>query len=194
MAAGRQVEAVWTTATPVEALRALSDAHEVMLGERPTMARLLVLAGQSALETGPWQRMKNFSVGGVKGSPAGPRDYAVYPTTEVLNGKKVTLHQPFRAFPTLAAGFADWLEFLRQDRFEAALRMADAFDPVGYADELKRQRYYTSDAASYGRGVKSLAEEFGHLPLDWSALCKAGSYEDDAVARLGERAGGGGNG
>ncbi len=178
MATGRQVEAVWTYATPVEALRAISDAHEVVFGERPTLARLLVVAGQSDLETAGWQKMRNYSFGGVKASPSGPRDYASYPTKEVFNGKTVTVFDHFRAFPTLAAGAADWLAFLRQSRFAKALERADAYDPMGYAAELKKQRYFTADATVYGRGVKARAEALGRLPVAWADITKAAGGSD----------------
>ena len=169
---GKQVEAVRTSATVFEALAALSDAHEVIFGERPPLARLLILAAQSALETGRWQKMKNWSVGGVKASASGPYDWAEYPTKEVFNGKEVTLYQPFRAYPSLASGMADWVEFLRQDRFKKALERADAFDARGYAAELKKQRYYTGDEGDYAAGVESIAGEFARLPMAWPPLIK----------------------
>lgn len=169
---GRQVPAQWTTATPVEALRAISDAHLEVFGERPPLARLLIIAGQSDLETGGWQKSRNYSLGGVKATASWAGDYAVYPTHEVINGESIVVDQPFRAFPTLAAGAADWLGFLKQDRFAAALERADAYDPMGYAAELKKQRYYTSDAALYGKGVRARAGALAALPVSWVDLIK----------------------
>ncbi len=162
-----------TTATVTEALRALSDGHLEALGRRPTLARLLVLAACSALETGRWQRFNNWNVGGIKATDDWAGDVARYPTREVLGGKSVRLGQPFRAYASLAEGFADWCRLLAK-RYAPALESADAYDPRGTVREMKRLRYFTADETEYADAVVSIAAEFGHLPMVWSDLCDGG--------------------
>jgi hypothetical protein len=165
-----EVAAQPTTATVTEALRALSDGHLEALGTRPTLARLLVLAACSALETGRWQRFNNHNVGGIKAAADYPGDFARYQTREVLGGKSVRLGQPFRAYPDLTTGFADWCRLLGT-RYAPALARADAYDPRGTVREMKRLRYFTADETEYADAVVSLAAEYSHLPMVWADLC-----------------------
>ncbi len=183
MATGKPLPAKKTTATTEEAIRAVSDAFEVVFGERPPLGALLVLAAQSALETGRWKAMKNYNVAGLKASKSGPYDYAVYSTREVFNGKRVTLDQPFRAYATLAGGMIDWLVLIAR-KYAAALAKAMRYDPTGFAVELKKAGYYTADAAEYAAGVRSLAAEFALLDLPWGDLCEAASYGSELMNRV----------
>jgi flagellum-specific peptidoglycan hydrolase FlgJ len=162
-----------TTATATEALRALSDGHLEALGTRPTLARLLVLAACSALETGRWQRFNNHNVGGIKATADWRGDVAAYGTREVLGGVSQRLRQPFRAYASLTEGFADWCRLLA-NRYAPALARADAYDPRGTVREMKRLRYFTADESEYADAVVSLAAEYSHLPMVWADLCDGG--------------------
>lgn len=56
-----------TPLTPDEAARALVEGYRRIFGKRPTVKRLNLLLGQSALETGHWRIIHNFNMGNEKG-------------------------------------------------------------------------------------------------------------------------------
>lgn len=122
---------------------------------------LLVLMAQSSLETAAWRRMMCFNFGNVKASPSsrpGAPDYCVFRTTEIENGVSVPQDAPFRAFPDASSGAAFFLAFLathEPDAWPAVL----AGDVDAFAAGLKRDGYFTADAAAYARGLERISRE-----------------------------------
>lgn len=75
-----------TPITVQKFLSVLGHAWVNTLGTTPKKESLLVLAAQSALETGRWKYNHNYNFGNVKGVPDGDgRDYSYYACNEIFD-------------------------------------------------------------------------------------------------------------
>lgn len=148
-----------STATPVgvpELAAALTTAWRAELGEEPTRAALLVLLAQWSLETGGGAKCIQWNLGNAKSIPGDGYDWTEFPTTEVVKGAVVHLVARFRAFPSLAAGAADYLRLLSR-RFATAWPFVVAGDVDGFAHALHVAHYYTAPVEDYARGMRARA-------------------------------------
>lgn len=82
-----------TTITLPQFLSALAHAW-VNLFEKPaTKNQLLVLAAQSALETGRWKYAHNYNLGNVKSNDGDGRDYTFFACNEILDPAVAAAYQ-----------------------------------------------------------------------------------------------------
>jgi flagellum-specific peptidoglycan hydrolase FlgJ len=95
--------------------------------------------GESLLTT----KFNNFF--GIKAGPTWSGGRVTMPTKEVLNGKTVTIDQPFRIYKTPADSFKDYVNFISGPRYKAAgvlkaktpAEQAKAIAAAGYATDPK---------------------------------------------------------
>ncbi len=116
-----------------------------------------ILLAQWALETGRGRSMICFNCAGIK-AVAG-QDYATYQTFEIVDGRRITIDDNFKAFRTLEEGVADYLAFLRK-HYSYAWSEVEAGSPEGFVHLLKMHGYFTAAEADYVRNVRSLFNEF----------------------------------
>lgn len=174
------------TRTPTDAsslYRALVQAWPTIVGGTPTSAALMVLLAQSAFETGHWGSVYNWNFGGAKHVDGDGRDYAWCKTTEG-NPPQPTMAM-FRAFSTLEAGAADYLQLLYK-RFGKAWSYVLAGDPSNFVRKLKALGYFTGDETAYENGVVSNFNTFvkqfgGALPTPSPEVKKSGIAVVEAV-------------
>jgi len=118
------------------------------------------LIAQAALETG-WGRhviadengRSSLNLFGIKASGGWQGDAVNVRTIEYRGGAARPEVASFRAYPSLAAGFADYAELLGSNpRYESVLDRGD--DVAGYAEALQDSGYATDPA--YADKIKSL--------------------------------------
>jgi hypothetical protein len=106
-----------TPLTPDEAAKAISDGYKSVVGHKPSKKILLLLLGQTALETGNWKSIHNYNFGNAKATSSDL--FAQYfACGEVEHG--VEVHYPagdphciFAAHQTAADGAAHYIRVLR---------------------------------------------------------------------------------
>ncbi len=172
------VEGKVTPVDPIVALAELCRAFEATLGRRPSELEAKVLWAGSSHETGAFQKMKNFGVGGVKAGPSWKGDVAVYLTTEYEGGVAVKKPQPFRAFRDVYEGFLDWLDILKRG-YPLALAGAARGDVEAYVEGLTKgwgggAHYFTAPKEAYAKGVWSNLRELSFYPIAWNQLTGRG--------------------
>lgn len=140
----------WPPASPqafVNAVMPYARAAAQKLGVSPA-----VLVAQAALETGWGKHVPAGANGassnnmfGIKaGQDWGGRQVKV-PTVEYRDGVATRERASFRAYPSIAASFADYAKMISQHpRYQQAL--AKAGDPAGYLSGLQRAGYATDPA------------------------------------------------
>ena len=148
---------------------ALGAAWRARFGEEAPRRSLLVLLAQWAEETGRGRAMHCFNLGNIKGRPDGSdgRDWTFFRCNEVIDGRVRWFDPPdpaccFRAYGTLEAGAADYLDELAR-RFASAWPAVLAGDPADFAHRLKAARYYTADEHAYAAALVSLVREFDRI-------------------------------
>lgn len=120
-------------------------------------ASIAVLCAQIVIETG-LVHLHNWNLGNVKRVAGQP--WTMLPHVwEIIGGQKVTFEPPhpqthFRAFDSLDAGAAAYLEIMRK-RYADAWPAVLAGDPRDFAHRLKLARYYTASEGDYARALES---------------------------------------
>ena len=132
------VAATLTQVTPAVALRALLDAGAPNPG-------VLMLLGQSAVETAHWRSMWGWNFGNI--TAVGSQDYQILPHN--------VLH--FRAYDTIAEGATDYVTFLRK---RGLVDRAAANDLPGYVALLESECYMGCDGQADPQGVVSTHADY----------------------------------
>ncbi|MCL2779618.1 MAG: hypothetical protein FWD73_16630 [Polyangiaceae bacterium] len=138
----------------------------------PSKASCGVVWAQYALETGRGKSCWCNNIGNVKHVAGDGHDYCMLTGVwEIIGGKKVVFNPPdpqtwFRAYPSLADGMREHLEFLRK-RYAAAWAEVERGDARAFVHALKTRGYFTGDEGVYTKNVVSLQAEFG----------RSGAYE-----------------
>ena len=154
------VPTVRTSYTLNQLIGGLVEGWYKKFGVIPSKASIGVLYAQNALETGGTVSMWNNNIGNVKYVPrAGDEGWTYMMLAnvwEMINGKKVIFQPPhpatwFRAFPTLADGIADHIDFIRNHRYKNAWTAVESGNPAAFAHLLKIAGYYTAPEADYIR-------------------------------------------
>ena len=154
------VPTVRTSYTLNQVIAAMVEGWYKKFGEIPRKESIGVLYAQNALETGGTVSMWNNNSGNVKYVPHAGDESLFYMMLanvwEIIGGKKVIFQPPhqatwFRAFPTLADGVAEHMDFLRNHRYKNAWTAVDAGNPAAFAHLLKIAGYYTAPEADYVR-------------------------------------------
>lgn len=178
-----------------EAITAVAEAFAVVFGRKPTRTELVLLAAQSAHETRSWDAMPCFNPAGLKElAPSAGRSYFVANTTEWLpgpDGKRVprVLPQTFKAFRSLGAGMAAWLDLLKRG-YPLALQGASVGDAglfvLGLLEGWGRSLdYFTGPRDIYQRNTEWHALKLATTPgVDWAALCEPETYGDGLWSRF----------
>ena len=155
------VPAVRTTYNQQQMIKGFVEAWFKQFGVLPKKESVGVLYAQNALETGGTVAMWNNNVGNVKFVPnkdpnldTGKQYMMLSNVWEIIGGKKVIFNPPdpatwFRAFPTLAEGIADHLDFLKNKRYKTAWTAVESGNPAAFAHLLKVGMYYTAPEADY---------------------------------------------
>ncbi len=153
--------------------RTLSDYVAAVEPHARAAARKLgtsadVLVAQSALETG-WGRKvirrpdgsPSYNMFGIKADASWKGDRVRVPTIEYVDGVATREYAEFRAYGSLAEGFEDYAQFLRENpRYDGAL--ARSQDPAAYIHGLQRAGYATDPR--YATKVLSIMERIGDAP------------------------------
>ncbi|OBS09839.1 flagellar assembly peptidoglycan hydrolase FlgJ [Acidihalobacter prosperus] len=160
--------AAWPPATPGEFVRAVlpyARQAAVSIGVAPE-----VLVAQAALETG-WGKQipttpdgrSSFNLFGIKAGGSWQGAQVSVPTMEYRDGALQRERASFRAYPSLAASFADYAHLIStQPRYQEA--MTQASNPAAYLDGLQQAGYATDPA--YADKIKSILGSQPLLALD----------------------------
>jgi flagellar protein FlgJ len=111
----------------------------------------LALVAQAAVESN-WGRQipatesgSSYNLFGIKADPAWDGRRTVKDTIEYTGGIAERRREPFRAYDSVAHGFADYVEFLKgNNRFSAALQQGR--DPEAFVSALQQAGYATDPA------------------------------------------------
>jgi peptidoglycan hydrolase-like protein with peptidoglycan-binding domain len=147
--------------TPDDAAKAVSLGYQKVTGKVPSKEILGLLIGQTALETGNWQKMPNFNFGGIKASSKDPY-VQVFTTTEVYNGITQTLEQKFAAYKTAADGAAAYIKTLmaRPNWWNGV----QTGTPQGFIAGLTSvPAYFTADPNQYLAGLTARMNSYSAL-------------------------------
>lgn len=145
---------------PANFVRAIWDHARTAAAELGTKAEVLV--AQAALETG-WGRQvprrtdggSSNNLFGIKAGQAWAGSRVLVPTLEFRDGVMRREHADFRAYDSLAQGFADYVGVLKgSPRYQAALDAAA--DPLRYAAELQKAGYATDPG--YSAKIRSILQ------------------------------------
>lgn len=157
VAAVQEIPPKRTLTAPADVRAALARAHQEATGEPASAPLLDVLTAHVSHETARGTHMFNYNFGGIKGhGPTG--ESARLRTREVTSKGDEVMRLPFRAYRTLEAGAADYLQ-LMQARYGEALDQARGGDAAGFAAALKRRGYYTASEESYTNAMRSLTSD-----------------------------------
>lgn len=137
----------------------------------PTKQQIGVIYAQNTLETGGTLHMYNWNFGNIKAvdAPSVSVEYCkLNGVWEIINGQRVEIPADnpgawFRSFPTLDAGIAWYMNFLRNTRYKIAWSAVEAGDPALFSHYLKQQGYYTAPEASY---TSAMLTYFGRFMND----------------------------
>lgn len=111
-----------------------------------------ILIAQAALESGWGRSVKDNAYFGIK-THSSKGASTVFTTTEVINSKKVTIKDSFRAYENFGEAAEDYGIFLTtQPRYKPAF--AHTKDPLKFADALQRAGYATDPA--YAKKLKTI--------------------------------------
>jgi len=120
------------------------------------------LLAQTALETG-WGKSelfaKHFNPGGIKAVKG--QAFVEYPTTEYINGKKVTIRAKFAKYPTILAGLMAHTKILTTRYFKQYANKTT--DPIKYAILLNSGPVKYATDINYTSKIKSLVDQFPNL-------------------------------
>lgn len=147
-------------AGPLAFVRSIWEHAKAAAAELGTGAEVLV--AQAALETG-WGRQvprrtdggSSHNLFGIKAGQHWPGARVAVPTLEFRDGVMRREQAAFRAYDSLAEGFADYVDVLRSSpRYRPAL--AAAADPQRYAAALQQAGYATDPG--YGAKIRSILQ------------------------------------
>lgn len=145
--------------------KAILRAWRRVVGGTPSARALSVLYAQWGHETGDGASMWCWNFAGIKGygphTPAWSGEYCWLKAWEILDGKRVDMHDRFRSYPSIEAGAEDYLRFLQRPGYKAAWAAMERGDAGAYARELKRLRYYTGDEGAYATSMERRARTAG---------------------------------
>jgi len=187
-----------TPITKQEAIEALWNGYMLFFGDAPEPETIQVIAGQWGLETGWGVSMHAWNFGNVKSVDGDGFDYVYFACNELLcvntalayanadpNHAKITSTRDdgnvwiwfypkhrgcrFRAFMTVEDGASDHIALLVK-HFPAAMRAAQAGDPILYAHALRESHYYTADERSYSTGLVGCMRTVQGLPVNFDQL------------------------
>lgn len=183
---GRFVPSKVTALNATEVAKAFRSAFSTVVGSDPSKECLALLVAQSALETGRWRSMYNFSFGNAR--PGDSEAFTCLPIcNEILKGKThwyrpegevasresqmligplyaVPPGHPmsrFCAFDSAESGAIHHLRLLsKRPRYAKAWQASLAGQPLAFVAALKAAGYFTADEAPYARAVVSLWKEY----------------------------------
>jgi len=151
----------------------IRDACREVLGFKSTPELEIMLAAQSALETGRWKSMYGWNFGNLRaGSSWSGEVQTLEGADEIIDGKVVTgpdVEKGFRAYDSAAAGALDFVRFLcvdttphngKPNRYAQAVGFAAQGLPNSYALGLSKAGYYTASVDKYARAIAQLYREF----------------------------------
>lgn len=173
-----------TPLSPQDAAKALSQGYQKITGSVPSKDVLSLMMGQTALETGNWQKMPNYNFGGTKAQASDPY-VQTFKTQEVIGGVTQTLDQTFGAYTSAAEGAAAYVRtVLSRPNWAQGLHSGT---PEGFVTGLTTPPvYFTASPSSYLSGLKdrtraylALAEQYAvpistGLAMVWLAFGAAG--------------------
>ncbi|WP_337062391.1 glycoside hydrolase family 73 protein [Serratia fonticola] len=121
-----------------------------------------VTLAQSAQETGWGKSVKNNAYFGIKGvSPTGKS--GMFNTTEVIDGKVISISDKFRAYNDFAESADDYGRFLNKNpRYAEALKHKD--DPFTFSKEVAKAGYATDP--KYADKIASIIKSQGLTDYD----------------------------
>ncbi|MEQ8660417.1 MAG: glucosaminidase domain-containing protein, partial [Gammaproteobacteria bacterium] len=142
-----------------------AEAAAAELGVSPR-----AILAQAGLESG-WGRhvirhrdgASSHNYFGIKAGPGWRGDSVRVPTTEYVGGRAVTVEARFRAYPSAAAAFRDYVDFIGANpRYANALARGDS--EAAYARELAAAGYATDPR--YAEKIIAIIEtgDWGDLP------------------------------
>ena len=105
-----------------------------------------VLLAQAALESGWGQSIlanKFNNLFGIKADKSWKGETVILPTREVLNGKTVTIEQPFRVYSNASDSFSDRNKFLKKNPRYTKAGVFEAKTPESQAIALQTAGYAT---------------------------------------------------
>lgn len=128
----------------IETMLPVAEQAAKALGVSPQ-----VLVAQAALETGWGQKQILNEDGkvannlfGIKADSRWQGETAMTTTHEYIDGNKITVKAPFRAYESIEDSFNDYADFIRtSERYEKAVANAD--EPEEYLNELQSAGYAT---------------------------------------------------
>lgn len=95
---------------------------------------------------------------GIKKGIGWTGEVALMPTWEVVNGKKVDIHAPFRKYPSLIEGFKDRVKFLQVNPRYTKYGVFSAKTPQAQCDALLMAGYATDPG--YASLLKSIIAKY----------------------------------
>lgn len=162
-----------TVISPADAMDAIADAYEAVVGGEIPARLLLALTAQSALETARWRSMWNFNFGNIRGE--GDAGWTSFEAGEIVDGKEVILppgvDNKFAAYSGRLAGARAFVGFLctashppAPNRFQGAIDAAMRGDLAGYVHGLKAGGYFTANEGTYFHAEQSCESWLESLP------------------------------
>lgn len=129
--------------------KVLTDAKKIKIKYKIPAS---VLIAQAALESGWGRSVKDNAYFGIK-SHNSKGAATVFTTSEVINGKKITIKDSFRAYANFGDSAEDYGKFLTtQPRYKPAFVHTN--DPLKFADALQKAGYATDP--SYAKKLRSI--------------------------------------
>jgi hypothetical protein len=166
-----QVPDLLTPCTVSDLRDAIERAWIVKFDATPRRESLLVLLAQWAEETGWGRYCHCWNLGNAKHVEGDGRAWCAFRCSEIIDGREVWFDPPdpatrFRAFESLDAGAADYLELLWH-HFGRSWGAVLAGDPAAFARALKAQGYYTAPEPKYEAALVALYQQVdGMLSAD----------------------------
>lgn len=168
-------------ATPLDsstAIWALKEAWVRLFEEDISVNALCVLAAQSALETGRWQKINNYNFGNLK--MRDDKSFTMFATGENIwnNRLKKTewkwfepphIQTAFRSYDNPIDGAIDYIKFIsdrqcseewRNKAYKKAFEFLRQGKPKEFSYALYDAGYYTANPETYTAGVVRLFNEF----------------------------------
>lgn len=144
--------------TPMKFVKTIAEPAKQAAAQLGTSQQVVIAI--AALETGWGKHVIEVSEGrssnnlfGIKSTNQHSNSTVFANTTEYIDGKKLTLEQPFRTYATAAESVGDFADFIRSNpRYENAL--LTAHDAQNFIDQIHHAGYATDP--DYAAKVKSV--------------------------------------
>ncbi len=157
---------------------ALREGWYKVFGSYPSNEALAILASQSALETGRWQKINNFNFGNLKMKDG--QEFTLFATGENIWNKETKKSEwhwfepphyqtAFRSYNKAVDGASDYIQFLsdrksteawRNEAYKVAFKYLEDGKPNEYSYALYKAGYYTANPEKYTAGIVKLYNEF----------------------------------